>query len=229
METNSNHSTNDGTKTAEKMLNDSSKQIMDFYTTQLNVATSFYKNLFDSFSTGNKGWNNTPDFSNGFSNNHLTKTFTMPFGGFSNNFSNPFLQPFNDFYKQMADTNTAMFTNLTTGLKGNTDMSEFSKKIQDTINTQIEASKTILKNTTEAYTKRLDFSLENNKKAIEEMNNQFNTIVKQNQKLWSDLISSTEAPTKNEEKIVKDSISPEIKKRTTAQQMNYRITKFNQI
>jgi hypothetical protein len=45
METNSNHSTNDGAKMAEKMLNDSTKQMTDFYTKQLNAATGFYKNF----------------------------------------------------------------------------------------------------------------------------------------------------------------------------------------
>ena len=215
METNSNHAANEEAKTVEKMLNDSSKEIMDFYTKQLNVATGFYKNLFDSFSTGNKGWNNTPDFSNGFLNNDLTKAFTMPFSGMGNHFTNPFLPTFDKLYKQMVDYNTTLFTNLTNGLKGSTDISEISKKYQEAINARIEASKNILKTATDAYNKQLDFSLENNKKAMEEMNNQFNVMVKQNQKFWSDLMTSAQAPINSIEKAVKDSISPEIKKRTS--------------
>lgn len=215
METNSNHSVNNEVNTAEKMLNDSTKEIMGFYTKQLNTAINFYKNLFDSFSTVNKGWNNTPNFSTGFLNNDLTKVFTIPFSDMSNNVLNPFLPTFDKLYKQMIDYNTTMFANLTNGLKGNADMSDISKKYQDAINTRIEASKNILKTITDAYNKQLDFSLENNKKAIEEINNQFNIIVKQNQKFWFDLMASAQAPINNAEKAVKDSISPEIKKRTS--------------
>ena len=214
METNSNHSTNDGVKTAEKLLNNSSKEIMDFYTKQFNVVTGFYKNLFESFSTVNKGWNNTPDFSNNFLNNDLTKSFATPFNGMSNNFANPFQPTFDKLYKQMVDYNTTMFTNLTNGLKSSTDVSEISKKYQNEINTRIEASKNILKTASDAYNKQANFSIENNKNTMEEMNNQFDVMVKQNQKFWSDLMTSTQTPINKAEETVKDSISPEIKKRT---------------
>ena len=214
METNSNHSTNDGAKTAEKMLNESSKEIINFYTNQLNIATGFYKNLFESFSTVNKGWNNTPDFSNGFLNNGLTKAFAMPFNGMNNNFTNPFLPTFDNLYKQMTDYSTTLFINVTNSLKGSADISEISKKYEDAINTRTEASKNLFKTAIDAYNKQVDFFIENNKKAMEEMSNQFNVMLKQNQKFWSDLMTSTQAPINSAEKVVKDSIIPEIKKRT---------------
>jgi hypothetical protein len=214
METNSNYSTNGGAKTTEKMLNDSTKEITDFYTKQLNAATSIYKNMFNSFSNGNKGWSSTPDFSKGFLNNDL-KPFAMPFNGMSNNFTNPFLPNFDTLFKQMNDYSKAMFSNLNNELKGNTDMSVISSKYQETVNARIESFKNILNATTEAYTKQLDFSMENNKKAMEEMNIQLNAMVNQNQKFWSEITGPQQTPEKNEEKIVKDSISPEIKKRTS--------------
>lgn len=215
METNSNHSANNGANSAEKMVNDSTKELTDFYTKQLNVATGFYKNLFDSFSTGNKGWNAKPDFSNGFTNNDFAKAFTMPFNGIPSNFTNPFLPMFDNLYKQMVDYNTTMFANITNSLKANADMPEISKKYQDTVNTRMEASKNILKSAAEAYNKQLDFSIENNKKAMDEITNQFNSMLTQNQKFWSDLLASMHGSTKNEEKIAKDTITPEIKKRTS--------------
>jgi hypothetical protein len=214
METNSNQSSSDGAKTAEKMLNDSPKEIMDFYTKQLNVATGFYKNIFDSFLNGNKGWNNSSDFSNGFLNNDH-KAFAMPFNGMNSNFANPFVPTFDKVYKQMVDYNTTMSTNLTNGLKANADMSEISKKYQDALNTRIEVSKSILKTATEAYNKQLDLSMENNKNVLEEINGQVNVMVNQSQKFWSDLTTSIQVPITKEEKIAKDSISPEIKKRTS--------------
>ena len=215
METNSNHSKNDGVNPAEKMLNDSSKEIIDFYTKQLNTASGFYKNLFESFSNVNRGWNNIPDFSNGFLNNDLSKVFAIPYSGVNTNFTNPFLPTFDKLYKQMVDYNTTMFTNLTNRLQSSADVFEISKKYQDVINTRIEAYKNILKTTTDASNKQVSFYIENNKNIMEEMNNQFDIIVKQNQKFWSDLMPSVKAPLNDIEKIVKDSISPEIKKRTS--------------
>ena len=79
------NSFNDGVKTVEKIFSDSTKQITDFYTKQLNTATGFYKNLFDSFSAGNKEWN-TNAFSNGFVNNGLKKMFEVPLNGIGTNF-----------------------------------------------------------------------------------------------------------------------------------------------
>ena len=208
------NSFNDGVKTVEKIFSDSTKQITDFYTKQLNTATGFYKNLFDSFSAGNKEWN-TNAFSNGFLNNGLTKMFEVPLNGIGTNFTNPFLTIFDKMYKQMADYNSAMLSNLTNGMKSNVDLSEISKTYQDMVNDRIEASKNILKTATDAYNKQLDFSIENNKKAIEEMRNQFNVMIRQNQKFRSDIMSSSQAPIKNAEKTFKDSISPEIKKRSS--------------
>jgi hypothetical protein len=207
------NSINDGMKAAEKIFNDSTKQMTDFYTKQLNTSTGFYKNIFDSFSLGNKEWNNNA-LSNSFFNNGLTKMFEVPFTGMTNNFTNPFLPTFDKLYKQMADYNTTMFSNLTNGMKSSTDVSEISKNYQDMVNARIESSKNILKTATDAYNKQLEFSTENNKKAMEEMNDQFNVMVKHNQKFWSDIMSSSQAPINNAEKIVKDTISPEIKKRT---------------
>lgn len=214
METNSDHSTNDGAKTAGKMLNDSAKEITDFYTKQLNAVTGIYKNMFNSFSTGNKGWDSTSAFSNAFMNNDL-KAFAMPFNGMSNNFTNPFLPNFDILLKQMNDYSLAMFANINNGLKVNTDMSLINTRYQDIVTARIEALKNIFKTSTEAYNKQLDFSMENNKKTMEEMNNQLNAIVNQNQKFWSEVLSSQKSPAKNEEKIVKDLISPEIKKRNS--------------
>ena len=82
------------------------------------------------------------------------------------------------------------------------------------VNARVESSKNILKTATESYNKQLEFSIENNKKAMEEMNDQFNAMVKQSQKFWSDLMSSSQATSITLEKAVKDTISPEIKKRT---------------
>jgi hypothetical protein len=214
MEINSNHSSKDQDKTIEKTLNDSTKQVMDFYTNQLNVAAGFYKNIFDSFSIGNKDWTSNNPFSNAWFGNNSTKAFAMPFDGMSNNLTNPFLPFFNNLYNQIADYNAVMFSILSTGLKSNTNVFDTGKKYQDTFNTRIDTSKNILKTATEAYNKQLDFSIEANRKAVEEMNNQFNEMVKQNQTFWSDLIVSNQTPINTGEEIVKDSITPDIKKRT---------------
>jgi hypothetical protein len=216
METTSNQSSKDGAKTAEKTLNDTTKELMDFYTKQLNVATGFYKNIFDSLSTGGKSWNNSSDFSTGFFNNDVTKAFTNPFSGMNYQVANPFLPLFDKFYKQMEEYNKDMLASLTNGLKGNTDWSEMTKKYQETVSSRMESSKNILQTATEAYNKQLDFSNNNNKKAMEDMTSQFNAMVKQSQTFWLDLMASLQTKINTDEKTVKDSISPEIKKRASS-------------
>jgi hypothetical protein len=211
MEKNSNHSSKDQPKTSEKMLGDSNKDIMSFYTQQLNVATSFYKNLFDSFSTGKTGWNNAPDFLN----NDFTKAFSMPYSGLTSNLANPFMPTFDKLFKQLSDYNTTMFTNLTNGFGVNTDMSEISKTYQDTIATRIESYMSFLKTANEAFGKQLEYSVDSNKKAMEDMNTQFQLMVEQNQNLWADLLAASRPAKDNTGKPGKDSISPELKKRTS--------------
>jgi hypothetical protein len=213
MEINSNHAANEGANTSEKSLTNSAKQLMDGYTKQLNVVTGFYKNMFDSVLAVNKEWTTPNYYSNSLFGNGTAKAFAMPFNEVSNNATSPFLPTFYNFYKQISDYYSTTFSNLTVGLKSNVASSEFSKKYSDNVTTLLETAKAILKTAIEAYSKQLDFSMETTKKAVEEMTIQFNAMLKQNQNIWADVIASAQTTLNNEEKNLKDSISPEIKKR----------------
>ena len=214
METNSNHSTNEVTKTIEKTLTSSTKEIMDFYTKQLNVATVFYKNLFDPFANANKTWDNNSHLHKGFFGNDITKLFSMPLSGFNGNFSNPLMPMYDQMMKQMLDYNASMFANLPTGLKVTMNMTELSKKYQEGMNAGIESYRGVLKTVTESFNKQLDVSIEANKKVTEEMNHQLQIMVKQNQQFWFDVTIASQTKANSVQKNVKDSITPEIKKRT---------------
>lgn len=215
METNSNHSANESANTTEKMLTDSTKEIMDFYTKQLNAATGFYKNLFDSFSNSNKGWNTNSDFSTGFLNNDIMKSFLMPFNNMNTYFTNPFIPSYDKIYKQLIDYNSNLFNRLTSSLKDSSDLSEINKKYREMITSQTETTKNSLKIAAEAYNNLINLSIENNKKILEEMNNQISALVEQNQLFWSGLTESAQVLPTNTEKTVKESVNPEIKKRSS--------------
>ena len=126
--TNTNHTaTQDGT-VAEKMINNTTKEMMEAYNKQLNLTTGFYTNFFNSVMGNNKSWNGNMGSANSFLNNDLTKLFSVPFNGNGSSFSNPFSTPFDKLYKQMMEYNSNMFSNLSNGIKSNTDWSTISKE-----------------------------------------------------------------------------------------------------
>lgn len=193
---NATNTINEGVKTSQEMLSNTTKDVMDFYTTQFNVANNFYKNMFGSFATGNKVWNNNVDM--------------------RNNFVNPLVPVFDNLFKQMLEYNTTFFTSPTYGLKGDAIVSNMSKKHQDNIDASIAFSKNSLKTAIDAYNAQLNFSKENNEKVIDTINSQFDEMMKQNKQFWSDLMTqtSTTLPINNVEEVT-DSITSELKKHTT--------------
>ena len=218
--TNTNHTEQNGTNTAEKMMNDTSKGMMDMFTKNLNLVSGYYSNLFNSFSNGNKGLTNNNGSSTNFMNYDLTKLFSNPFGGMGNSFSNQSLPVFNSLYQQMMDYNNNLFSALSKGSNTTTDWSEIGKKQEAMIGNRLEATKNMRRSIIEAYTKQLDSVNESSKKMIEETTNQFNLLMKQNQKLWVDMFAMFQTPQKAEEKIAKDTLVKEpivsdLKKRTT--------------
>ncbi len=217
--TNANHTEQSNSKTAEKMMNDTSKGIMDMYTKNINLITNFYSNLFNSFSNGNKGFNNNYGSSTNFMNNDFAKLFSNPYNGMGNNFSPQALPTFNNVYQQMIDYNTNLFSMLSKGMNTNTDWNGIGKKEEEIIENRLEATKNMRHSILESYNKQLDSVNENNKKMMQETTDQFNLLMKQNQKLWADIFSMNQTPVKTEEKIisnpvVKDPIINEVKKRS---------------
>ncbi|HXD92796.1 MAG TPA: hypothetical protein VNX01_06245, partial [Bacteroidia bacterium] len=68
----------------------------------------------------------------------------------------------------------------------------------------------------EACNTKVNSSIEANKKAMEEIGNQFNLVIKQNQKFWADMLEMYQAPLRGENKNSKEPTLNETKKHATA-------------
>ena len=226
--TNTNHTEQSSTKNNEKQMNDTSKEMMDMFTKNLNLTTSFYSNAFNSLSNGNKEFSNSHSSLTNFTNNDFTKMFSNPFNGMGNIFLNQSLPTFESLYKQMMEYNTNLFLMLTKKINTNTDWSEIGKKEEAIIENRLEAIKNMRHSIIEAYTKQLDNTNEHNKNIIHETTEQFNLLMKQNQKLMTDMFVMFQTSQKNEEKsvinpIVSDPILIELKKRSTSPISNHKL------
>jgi hypothetical protein len=214
METNTNHTATEGAKVAEKLFNDASASIMEAYNKQQNLANGFYSNFFNSFLGNNRGWNGTQGFANNFLNNDLSKLFSSPFGHFGNSFPNPFVITFENIYKQMGEHNHNLLAALRSQIKGNEiDLDAVNKNYQETIVNRLESFKKIFNSLSEACSKKMDFSIETNKKLMEEISTHFSSVIKQNQKFWADALGTFQTPINKEEKKIEESNLIENKKR----------------
>lgn len=219
--TNTNHMKQSVTDTTEKIMNDTSKEMTDIFTKNLNLVTGFYSNVFNSLSNGNKEFDSNYSSLTNFTNNDFIKTFLNPFNGMGNVFFNQSLPRFDNLYKQMMEYNTNLFSMLGNGININTDWSEVSKKEEAIIENRLEATKNMRHSIIEAYTKQLDSANEHNKKMIQETTEQFNLLMKQNQKLLTDMFIMFKASGKIENKgvsntIVAEPILNELKKRSAS-------------
>ncbi len=73
-----------------------------------------------------------------------------------------------------------------------------SEMYQKRIEKQFELTKKLSNSWIENYQKQMEFSLESNKKIREEFNKQMDQAFKFNQKLWSDLLSTSQNTTASE-------------------------------
>ena len=67
---------------------------------------------------------------------------------------------------------------------------------------------------TDSYNKQLHFTLDMEKNMFEELNNQFNSVMKQNQKLFSDMLQNYQSSFDTEDKKNRETENSENKKRT---------------
>ena len=207
----SNETLNEGAKAVENAVNNTNAVMTDMYKKQMDLTTSFYNNLFGSKLGNTNMWNQNSGFPNMFSNNmDMTKWFSNPFTNFSaTSMQNPFMSPFDKTMKQMTEFSRHLLSVFSS--KGN-NMGAMSEEYKETIETRLEASKEIFNTISEAFKKQLESSLETNKKVTEEMSNQFNLVMKQNQKFWTDLLNAQHTLVNNEEKKIKDPIMNDGKK-----------------
>ncbi|MEO8762615.1 MAG: hypothetical protein ABI388_13225 [Bacteroidia bacterium] len=212
METNKSNSASEtlleGAQTTNKWMNDASSAMMDMYKKQTDMASSFYSNLFNSFSGANKNsFNPMANFSNPFSNNHdMMKNMFTPFNAFGMNTSSS--NPFEKAIKQLTDFNQNLLSSLGKPFgNGNQDFGALTENYKNVVEKEVEASKKMIETLTAAYHKQMEFTMENNKKLQEEMSAQFNQLVKLTQQFWAGAVNNAEQLPHLIEKFSKDGVA----------------------
>lgn len=215
METTNNVTFNEGTKVMEKLLSTTNSAMTDMYKKQMEATTSFYNNLFNSGLGHNNLWNQNTGIPNIFPSMDMSKWFVNPLTNFSiTNMQNPFTTSMENGMKQIMEFNQNLASLFTNGINNNKiNWGTISEKYKETINSQLEASNEILNSITEIHNKQSEAALEINKKTINELSEQFNKVMKQNQKLWSDMLNMSRGSLNFEEEIT-ESVSNENKKRS---------------
>ncbi len=191
----------EGAQTTNKWMNDASSAMMDMFKKQAEMSSSFYSNLFNSFSGANKNsfnpmanFNNpfTSVFSNPFSSdNDMMKNMFSPFNAFGMNSS--FSNPFEKAIKQLTDFNQNLLTSFGKPFgNGNQDLGALTENYKNIVEKEMETSKKMMRSLVEAYHKQMEFTIENNKKLHEEMNAQFNQLLKLTQNFWAGAVNNAE-------------------------------------
>lgn len=194
-------------KIAEKWFSDTNSKIMEIYNKQLNLTTGFYNNMFNSLISNNKGWKDS-QMTDSFLKNDISKWFPISFSGNGNstNLSNPLQSLFENMYKQMTEYNQNILANFNSQVKNSdTNWDMISKEYIETVQKRMDASMKILNSISEGYIKELDSTMGNNKKLIDEINEQFNSVIKQNQKFWSEALKPNQMSVDQEDKKSKES------------------------
>jgi hypothetical protein len=214
---NLNENLNESSKAFEKGFGDINANVMDMYNKQMHLLTGFYNNYFSPIMGHTKDWNIGQGFGNNFFGGNLTKMFSNPFMSMNTGFSNPFLLSFDKMYKQMMGGNNNLFSDFTGQMQGSKmDINETGRKYLEAIENQIETSKHIFNSLNEIYGNNINSSVETNKKLTEEIGKQFSLIIKQNQKIWADILDAYRMPVNGESKNSKEPTSAESKKKADA-------------
>lgn len=198
---------------ANKRFNEMNSTIMDIYSKQLNLASSFYSNLFNYFPWANKNlWNANIDFTKPFGSDGEPKLFA-PFGWFkTSDYLNNFFKPqTEDLLKKTVEFNNHWLAEVQKQLKiVHMSWVELSGKTQEIME---EERKTIYSNINsliESYNKQSDFSIEASEKFMKKINEQFDLVAKQSEKFWSDISKRVQTSDKAEKE--KEQLQPLPKK-----------------
>jgi hypothetical protein len=187
-----NEALNEGAKVIEKLFNDSTTAMMDIYKKQMDSSVSFYNNLFNAVISNSNGFGQNGGIPNMFANMDMTKWFINPFANLSaNNLQNPMLASIDKTMKQVMEINQKILSAFTNGIQNKgTNSESLSEEYKKLLEVQLKDSKEMLNTITDACNKQLESSEATNKKTMEEITNQFSLTMKQNQKLWADMLNT---------------------------------------
>jgi hypothetical protein len=187
---------NENAKTMETLFGNTNVAIKELYKKQMDSVTDFYTHFLKTSLGNDNPWNLNRKFINLYFEKDWSKWFLNSFSNFSgNNSQASFLSEIDKTMKQVIDLNQNLLSSFTGGTLGKGfNWVAMSEKYKETLVDQIEASKKILDTTSNAFKKQLESSIEINIKATEEISNQYNLVLKQNQKLWSDILKTYHVP-----------------------------------
>jgi hypothetical protein len=209
-----NDTLNEGVNMIEKMFNERNSMMTAIYKKQMDFAVGFYTNLFNQGLVKNNSGNENKGLPNMFANMDMTKWFAAPQAGASpNNFQNPVYSSFDKMMKQAIEMNKNFFSVATHSNKGQDPNSgQMNEEYKKVIEARLETSKKIMSTLSDAIKEQLESSNESNKKTMEEINSQFALLMKQNQKLWADMLTTNQNSLMNGAKTEKEIVANESKK-----------------
>ena len=181
---------------ANKGFNEINSTLMDVYSKQLNLASSFYNNLFNSFPWANKNvWNANMDFTKPFGADGVSKLFS-PFNWLkTSDYLSDFFKPQTEgLLKKAVEFNGNWVTELQKQFKiAQMNWVELSEKTQEIMEEEWKAIYNTMKSLVETYNRQADFSIESSRKFMEKINEQFDLASKQSEKYWSDILKTAQS------------------------------------
>jgi hypothetical protein len=176
-------------KIAGKWLADSSASMMEIFNKQMNLATSFYSNLFRNF------WGAANDNSSAqggvsvpfWGANEMMKAFSTPFNGHAGNgnSANSVFANYSKYFTQMAEFNRSLFSQAIREIPDATaDWKPLAAEYERLLESELQNTKELVDTMMENYKKRMEFTTAANQKFVDELARQFNAAVRQNLKFW---------------------------------------------
>ena len=202
------------TQMAGKWINDTTSMLTDAYNKQMNLSFGVYNNYVNSFVESFKNMiaptkNNSSFF---FQPDYLLKGMINPakFMSFNDNWSMPSAKYMEKFYKQMVDFNHQWLNvyNKEFHLNGS-NLNGVVEAFRKIMENELEAAKNIFMLYYDVTDEQWEFALESFKKIQEEMNKEFNRLVKSQEELVFAMMKSNNngnEHTKHEHKEVEVSV-----------------------
>lgn len=197
---------------AMKWFTDNTLKMTEMYTKQINQSVEAYNKFFNtSFPIGKTGWNPNETISDVMKKNaELFLNNLKMFSEKSQETIDNSISTFSDFNKkhdlsegtiknivttyenqilQMIDYNKQLFGTLEKELHSkHFDVDDLIEKSANKMKHDFETSREAVKKFIETYSTKTDFSLNANKKLIEEINKQIEKLVESNKEFWTNTI-----------------------------------------
>ena len=214
---------NENAETLNNSFNVATSAMNEFYQKQQNLVFGFYNNMFNpmlgmgkSNYWGNPNWNFSNLFNgngNLFNGNGNVKSFFNPLPWMKTDDSN--LNIFNTLYENFSKQLSEYYQNWLNTFQNKLQLKQsdwlaITEKYQELLGQRLVATKKIVSAMNDAYTKKMDFSIETNTKMYSELNAQMNNAIKSNEEFWNSVVKNHEAAVSGEEETVSKTVKKEV-------------------